>query len=76
MARVTVICSSVICDAVAVKVIVSLEFSAFEVAEVARVTVGADSFSVIVTVTLCVPDSVAPAPETPEIAIIALSLPS
>ena len=40
---------------------------------VARVIVGADSFSEIVMVTLCVPFSLAPPPETPVIAIVAVS---
>jgi hypothetical protein len=52
------------------------EFSARDVDDVARVIVGAESFSVIVKVTLCVPDSTALPPDTPEIATIAVSFPS
>ena len=46
------------------------------VADVARVTVGELSFSVIVIVTDCEPLSAASAPETPSIATIPVSLPS
>ena len=46
------------------------------VADVANVTVGALSFSVIVIVTDWVPLSVASAPETVETDIIAVSFPS
>ena len=58
---------------VAVNVSDDAEFSAIEVALVAKVTVGADSLSVIVIVTVCVPFSLAPPPETPLIAIVAVS---
>ena len=51
-------------------------FSAIDVALVVKVTVGADSFSVIVMVTDCVPFSLAPPPETLPIEIIAVSFPS
>ena len=60
----------------AVKVRDDPEFSAILVALTARVTVGADSFSEIVTVTDCVPSSLAPPPETVSIAITAASSPS
>jgi len=46
------------------------------VAEVANVTVGELSFSVIVIVTDCVPSSVADPPETVSIATIPVSFPS
>ena len=49
-------------------------FSAIDVALVVSVTVGADSFSVIVIVTDCVPSSVADPPLTLSIEIIAVSL--
>ena len=49
---------------------------AIDAALLAKVTVGADSFSVIVIVTDCVPSSVADPPETPVIATIAVSFPS
>ena len=52
------------------------EFSAIDAALLANVIVGALSFSVIVIVTVCVPFSVASAPDTPLIAIVAVSLPS
>jgi len=52
------------------------EFSAIEVADVANVTVGELSFSVIVIVTDCDPLSAASAPDTPEIATIPVSFPS
>ena len=48
-------------------------FSAIDVALVANVTVGAFSLSVIVIVTDCVPLSLALPPETPLIAIVAVS---
>ena len=51
-------------------------FSAIDVALTANVTVGADSLSVIVMVTDCEPLSAASAPETDDIEIIAVSLPS
>ena len=63
-------------DKVAVKVNEDPAFSAILVADVARVTVGALSFSVIVIVTDCVPSSVADPPETVDIATIPVSLPS
>ena len=63
-------------DKVAVSVNEEPAFSAIELAEVANVTVGAFSFSVIVIVTDCVPSSVADPPETIEIATIPVSLPS
>ena len=50
--RVTVISRVEVVEVVAVKVTVSLEFSAIEEVEVAKVIVGAVSSSVIVTVTL------------------------
>ena len=63
-------------DRVAVKVTVDAELSSnVEELEV-NVTVGADSLSIMVTVVCCVPFSVAPPPETPEISTIAVSLPS
>ena len=61
---------------VAVKVKDVPAFSAILVADVARVTVGELSFSVIVIVTDCVPSSAASAPETPSIATIPVSFPS
>ena len=63
-------------DKVAVKVKEDPAFSAILVADVARVTVGALSFSVIVIVTDCDPLSAASAPETLSIATIPVSLPS
>ena len=72
----TVISSSAAIELVAVRVNEEPEFSAIEVAEVANVTVGELSFSVIVIVTDCDPLSAASAPETPEIATIPVSLPS
>jgi hypothetical protein len=62
-------------DEVAVNVTVVLEFSASVETDEASVICGL-SLSEIVTVTLWVPDSEAPPPETPEIATIAVSLPS
>ena len=53
-----------------------LQFSAIEDADVVKVTVGALSFSVMVTVTDCEPLSLAPPPDTPEIDIPAVSSPS
>ena len=61
-------------DKVAVSVRELPAFSAIDVALVARVTVGADSFSEIVILTSCVPLSVALPPETPETDIPAVSL--
>ena len=46
------------------------------IALVDSVTVGADSLSVIVIVCVCVPFSVAPPPDTADIAAIPVSLPS
>ena len=63
-------------DKVAVSVKDDPEFSAIELAEDVKVTVGALSFSVIVIVTDCVPSSVADPPETVSIATIPVSLPS
>jgi hypothetical protein len=62
-------------DEVAVNVTVVLEFSASVETDEAIVICGL-SLSEIVTVTLWVPDSEAPPPETPEMATIAVSLPS
>ena len=73
---VTVISSSAAIELVAVSVKDVPAFSAIEVAEVANVTVGELSFSVMVIVTDCVPSSAASAPETDEIEIIAVSFPS
>ena len=73
----TVTLAVVATDNVAVKVKDDPAFSAIEVAEVASVTVGALSFSVIVIVTTCgVPLSLADPPETVSIATIPVSLPS
>ena len=63
-------------DKVAVKVKDDPAFSAIELADDVRVTVGALSFSVIVIVTDCVPSSVADPPETVDIATTPVSLPS
>ena len=63
-------------DRVAVNVKEEPAFSAILDADVASVTVGAPSFSVIVIVSDCVPLSVADPPETPVIATIAVSFPS
>ena len=62
-------------ETVAVRVIVLPEFSSIDVDAVANVTVGALSLSVIVIVTVCgVPCSATPDfPETPLIAIVAVS---
>ena len=73
---VTVTSSSAAPDKVAVKVKDEPAFSAIDVALTANVTVGALSFSVIVIVTVCVPLSEASPPDTPLIAIVAVSLPS
>ena len=72
----TVTSAVVATDKVAVKVKDDPAFSAILAADVARVTVGALSFSVIVIVTDCVPSSVAEPPETVAIATIPVSLPS
>ena len=60
-------------ESVAVNVTVDPEFSAIDAALLANVTVGADSFSVIVIVTDCDPLSLALPPETPSIEMIAVS---
>ena len=73
---VTVTVSSTAPDKVAVRVNEEPAFSFIELAEDVNVTVGALSFSVIVTVTDCEPLSVALPPETPEIDIPAVSSPS
>ena len=72
----TVTSAVVATDKVAVNVKDDPAFSAIELAEVANVTVGELSFSVIVIVTDCVPSSVADPPETVSIATIPVSLPS
>ena len=76
VSKATVIAESVAPLKVAVNVKEDPAFSAILVALTAKVTVGADSFSVIVIVTDCVPLSLAPPPETPSIETIAVSLPS
>ena len=63
-------------DKVAVKVNEEPAFSAIELAEEVKVTVGALSFSVIVIVTDCVPSSVAEPPDTEDIATTPVSSPS
>ena len=73
---VTVISSSATWEIVAVNVNDDPAFSAIELAEDVRVTVGALSFSVMVTVTDCEPLSLAPPPDTLEIDIPAVSSPS
>ena len=75
MLNATVTVSSTAPDNVAVKVKDDPAFSAIDVALTANVTVGADSFSVIVMVTACVPLSLA-SPVTLLIAIVAVSFPS
>ena len=72
----TVTSAVVATDKVAVNVKEDPAFSAIELAEEVKVTVGALSFSVIVIVTDCVPSSVAEPPETVAIATIPVSLPS
>ena len=72
----TVTSAVVATDNVAVKVKDVPAFSAIELAEEVKVTVGALSFSVTVIVTDCVPSSVAEPPETVSIATILVSLPS
>jgi hypothetical protein len=74
--KATVTAESVTPEIVAVNVMVESEFSSIDAALLANVIVGALSFSVIVIVTVCVPFSVASAPDTPLIAIIAVSFPS
>ena len=64
-------------DNVAVSVNEEPAFSAIVLSLVASVTVGADSFSAIVTLTCCVPFSVTPDfPETLPISMVAVSSPS
>ena len=63
-------------DIVAVIVSEDPAFSLIDEALTANVAFGTLSSSMIVMVTLCVPLSVADPPETPDIAIIAVSLPS
>ena len=72
----TVTSAVVATDKVAVKVNEDPAFSAIELAEEVKVTVGALSFSVMVMVTDCVPSSVAEPPETEDIATMPVSLPS
>ena len=72
----TVTLAVVALDNVAVNVREPPEFSAVVDALVDNVTVGAESFSVIVIVSCWVPFSVAPPPETLDISIIAVSFPS
>ena len=77
VSKATVIAASVAPDKVAVSVNDVPAFSAIDVALVANVTVGADSFSEIVTLTCCVLFSVTPDfPETLLISIVAVSSPS
>jgi hypothetical protein len=74
--RVTVVATVVGVERVAVKVATPAAFSAIEVVPV-KVTVGIVSSSVIVTVAVCVPDSVAPLPPaTAVILAITVSEPS
>ena len=73
---VTVTVSSTAPDRVAVRVNDDPAFSFIELAEEVNVTVGALSFSVMVTVTDCEPLSLAPPPDTPEIDTPAVSSPS
>ena len=72
----TVTSAVVATERVAVSVKDDPAFSAIEVAEVVKVTVGALSFSLIVIVTDWFPLSVASAPETLSIATIPVSFPS
>ena len=76
MLNATVTVSSTFIESVAVKVKDEPAFSAIDDALLERVTVGADSFSVIVIVTDCVPFSVASPPDTLPIEIIAVSFSS
>ena len=76
MLNATVTVSSTLIESVAVKVKDEPAFSAIDDALLERVTVGADSFSVIVIVTDCVPFSVASPPDTLPIEIIAVSFSS
>ena len=71
--KLTVTSAVVALDNVAVNVSEEPAFSAILDADELKVTVGALSFSVIVIVVVCVPFSVAPPPETVEIAIIPVS---
>ena len=73
---VTVISSSAIGEAVAVKVTVAPEFSATDDVDEVNVIVGADSFSVMIIDTDCEPLSAAPPPDTDDIDIVAVSSPS
>ena len=66
MPKVTVTSAVVATDKVAVSVKDDPAFSAIDVALVVNVTVGADSFSVIVIVTDCEPLSLALPPDTPD----------
>ena len=72
--KLTVTSSDVVPDKVAVRVSEDPEFSAIELAEDVRVTIG--PLLVIVIVTACVPFSVADPPDTVSIATIAVSFPS
>ena len=77
MLKATVTSAVVATDRVAVKDNDEPAFSAIDVSLVASVTVGADSFSEIVTLTCCVLFSVTPDfPETLLISIVAVSSPS
>ena len=69
----TVTSAKVAPDNVAVTVTDDPAFSAIEVALTVNVTLGADSLSVIVMVTACVPSSEAEPPLTPSIEIVAVS---
>ena len=72
----TVTSAVVATDKVAVSVRELPAFSAIDVALVVRVTVGADSLSVIVIVTDCEPLSLALPPDTPDTEMPAVSFPS
>ena len=72
----TVTSAVVATERVAVRVKADPAFSAIDDALLAKVTVGALSFSVIVIVACCVQFSVTLPPETPETEIIAVSFPS
>ena len=76
VAKVIVTVSYVASDSVAVRVIEVPAFSAIEDALVDKATVGADSFSVMVIVSDWVPLSVASAPETLSMDMMAVSSPS
>ena len=73
-ASVTVTSALVAVESVAVRVRLDPAFSAIDEAEDESVTVGADSFSVIVTVVDCVPLSVAEPPDTLSIATLAFEI--